>query len=202
MAYITMIGPDAAEGKLKKLYTLVSGPGGQVDHVLQVHSLRPHTLSGHMELYKSVLHHHGNTLPEWFLEAIGVFVSRLNACEYCDRHHTEGLRKLLIESDSDFSAVDAALREANPGEPFDAMQQAVLAYVEKLTRLPGSIERSDISALRAVGLDDGEILEINQVASYFGYANRTVSGLGVSIDGENLGLSPQSDDGEEAWRHD
>ena len=45
--------------------------------------------------------------------------------------------------------------------------------------------------MRAQGFGDGEILEINQVTSYFAYANRTVSGLGVNIDGEVLGLSPE-----------
>ena len=202
MSYITMIGPDVAGGSLKELYKMVSGPDGQVDHVLQVHSLRPHTLSGHMALYKAVLHHRENMLPKWFLEAIGVFVSRLNGCQYCDRHHSEGLQKLLENSAQDFSAYDAALAEPTPGDPFDAAQQAVFVYVSRLTLTPGKIGRSDVSDLRAVGLSDGEILEINQVASYFAYANRTVSGLGVSINGEKLGMSPQSGDGEEAWRHD
>ena len=43
-----------------------------------------------MALYKAVLHHPRNKLPEWFLEAVGVLVSRLNGCGYCDRHHTTG----------------------------------------------------------------------------------------------------------------
>jgi uncharacterized protein YciW len=37
--------------------------------------------------------------------------------------------------------------------------------------------------MRAAGLTDGEILEVNQVAAYFAYANRTVSGLGVTTHG-------------------
>jgi len=54
------------------------------------------------------------------------------------------------------------------------------------------------SIMRVAGLEDGEILEVNQVAAYFAYDNRTVSGLGVSTKGEKLGLSP--DDGEN-WAH-
>ena len=52
-------------------------------------------------------------------------------------------------------------------------------------------------ALRENGLNDGEILEINQVVSYFAYVNRTVLGLGVTTAGDQLGLSP----GEADWRH-
>ena len=32
--------------------------------------------------------------------------------------------------------------------------------------------------------DNGEILEVNQVAGYFAYANRTVLGLGVTLKDE------------------
>ena len=37
----------------------------------------------------------------------------------------------------------------------------------------------DVARLRKAGWADGQILEINQVAGYFAYANRTVTGLGV-----------------------
>jgi hypothetical protein len=52
--------------------------------------------------------------------------------------------------------------------------------------------------MRVAGLKDGEILEVNQVAAYFAYANRTVTGLGVSTEGEKLGLSPENN---EHWEH-
>ena len=54
MPFIKVIHPDEAEGRLKDIYKKVTGPRGQVDNVLQIHSLRPHTLMGHMSLYKSV----------------------------------------------------------------------------------------------------------------------------------------------------
>ena len=48
MPFIKVIHPDEATGRLKKTYDRVAGPNGQVDNVLQIHSLRPHTLEGHM----------------------------------------------------------------------------------------------------------------------------------------------------------
>ena len=53
-------------------------------------------------------------------------------------------------------------------------------------------------AIFVIDPEDGEILEVNQVAAYFAYANRTVTGLGVSTEGEKLGLSPDDGDG---WEH-
>lgn len=198
MPYIKVISPEQASGKLAKIYQQVSGPGGQVDNVLQIHSLRPHSLEGHMALYKAVLHHPRNKLPTWFLESIGVLVSLLNNCAYCARHHGVGLERLLKKENGRYEEYRAQLDEEQPGEPFTAAEQAALAYARKLTVNPGAIGQADIDSLKATGLKDGQILEINQVTAYFAYANRTVTGLGVDTAGEVLGLSP---DATEGWHH-
>jgi len=198
MPYIEVISPDRASGKLQKIYQRVSGPGGQVDNVLQIHSLRPHQLEGHMALYKAVLHHPRNRTPTWFLECIGVLVSLLNDCAYCARHHTAGIRRLLSKEPELASAYRGQLDQNEPGEPFTPRERAALAYVRKLTLDPGGIGQGDIDELRSAGLSDGRILEINQVSAYFAYANRTVTGLGVDTEGEVLGLSPPDT---KDWHH-
>jgi hypothetical protein len=67
MSWIATIEPGEAEGALGNIYQRIAGPGGAVDNVLKIHSLRPHTLEAHMALYKNVLHHRGNSLPKWLL---------------------------------------------------------------------------------------------------------------------------------------
>lgn len=198
MPYIKVIQPKNARGRLSEIYQKVTGPDGQVDNVLKIHSLRPHTLEGHMALYKAVLHHPRNKLPVWFLEAIGVRVSLLNDCAYCARHHAEGMRRQLRDKVDSFGDYMGQLEQEQPGSPFTSTEQAALAHASRLTRNPGSVGEDDIKALRSAGLKDGEILEVNQVVSYFAYANRTVTGLGVDTEGEVLGLSP---DESEDWHH-
>ncbi len=110
MSFIKVIDPKSARGRLAKTYARVSGPGGQVDNVLQIHSLRPHSLEGHMALYKAVLHHPRNKLPLWFLETIGVLVSMLNDCSYCVRHHSAGLKRILSGETGRYEAVVRALK--------------------------------------------------------------------------------------------
>jgi uncharacterized peroxidase-related enzyme len=201
MAFIDVVVPDKASGRLERIYQRVRSPDGQVDNVLQVHSLRPHTLEGHMGIYKAVLRHSRNMLPEWYLEAVGVLVSRLNACNYCAEHHAVGMQRLLKAESRDIEAYLVALEEDEPGEPFTSREQLGLAYARKLTHVPGEIESADIGALRDAGFDDGEILELNQVAAYFAYANRTVSGLGVNTEGEVLGQSPATGGDDSGWSH-
>ena len=45
----------------------------------------------------------------------------------------------------------------------------------------------DVIALRDAGLDDGEILETNQIICYFNYVNRSINGLGVTTAGDIVG---------------
>ncbi len=201
MPWIETVPYEQAEGRLRRLYDRVKGPGDNVDNIMMMHSLRPHSMEGHMALYKHVLHHSGNTVPKWFLETIGVWVSLLNRCAYCVDHHAKGLERLLADPERS-AAIRAALDSGKiDSAPFDAKETRALGYAEALTRDPSSVTESMIEGLRAAGYDDGEILEINQVTAYFAYANRTVLGLGCSTEGDILGLSPGKSDNPDDWSH-
>lgn len=200
MTWIRTIAFEKASGKLKKLYDRVKGPDNNVDNIMLAHSLRPHTMEGHMTLYKYVLHHSANTLAKSYLETIGVYVSMLNNCEYCIEHHAAGLFRLL-QDETRADDIRRALEENAPSRVFQGKELAGLIYVAKLTNEPSTIDLSDIDELRQAGFDDGEILEINQVSAYFAYANRTVLGLGVDTDGDIIGLSPGDSDDTVNWSH-
>jgi len=201
MPWIDTVAYDDANGKLKMLYDRVKGPDNNVDNIMMMHSLRPHTMEGHMAIYKYVLHHSGNTVPKWFLEVLGVWVSSLNRCAYCVEHHFAGLQRLLKDEDRGL-AIRAAIEARDPAAaPLDEAQKAAMAYARTLTEAPWDLTEADVQALRDEGFDDGEILEINQVSAYFSYANRTVLGLGCSTDGDILGLSPNKSDDPDDWNH-
>lgn len=202
MTFIKTIPPEDAEGRLKSLYDRVIGPDGRVDNILKAHSLRPATLEGHMALYKNALHHGANMTPKWLLETIGVYVSLLNRCDYCVDHHFEGLKRLIANDDKANAVKEALTGSLSTGAidtpALTGKEIAALDYAAQLTRTPATVMETHINALRDADWTDGEILEINQVAAYFAYANRTVLGLGVTTDGDVLGLSPS---GEDDWSH-
>ena len=200
MSWIAEIAYEQAEGRLKRLYDRIKGPENNVDNIMLAHSLRPHSMEGHMTLYKYVLHHPGNALPKWYLEAIGVYVSQLNRCDYCFHHHLAGLRRLL-DDDARSDTIRDALIGDRPGDAFSGRELEGLNYVAQLTLRPASVGESDIESLREAGFSDGEILEINQVCAYFAYANRTVLGLGVHTDGDIIGLSPGDSSDIDNWSH-
>ena len=201
MPWIETVPYDDATGKLKMLYDRVKGPDNNVDNIMMMHSLRPHSMEGHMAIYKYVLHHSGNTIPKWFLEVLGVWVSALNECQYCVEHHFVGLQRLLGD-DARSDAIRSAIELGDPdAAPLDAAQKLAMGYARMLTRDPAGLMESHVIALRKAGYSDGEILEINQVSAYFGYANRTVLGLGCSTQGDILGLSPNKSDKPDDWNH-
>lgn len=200
MTWIRTIEDADAKGRLKTLYERIRAPDGQIDNIMRAHSLRPHTMEGHMALYKNVLHHSGNALPKWLLEAAGLYVSLLNACAYCAEHHFAGMERLL-DDPARSRAIRSALEAGRPRAAFEGAELAAMEYAAKLTTAPQEIEAGDIEALRTAGLDDGEILELNQVCAYFAYANRTVLGLGVTTAGEVLGLSPGDGGDPDNWSH-
>ena len=64
---------------------------------------------------------------------------------------------------------------------------ALLHYAEKLTLSPANMVKEDVDVLKAEDIDDGQILEANQIICYFNYVNRSLNGLGVSTDGDVVG---------------
>ena len=201
MAWINVISYDEAEGKVKTLYDRVKGPDNNVDNIMMMHSLRPHSMEAHMTMYKYVLHHTGNSIPKWFLETLGVWVSRLNDCDYCVEHHFSGLTRLLSD-DAKSASIRKAIEARNIDlAPLNDAQKVAMEYARQVTREPGGMQEHTVNQLRDAGYSDGEVLEINQVTAYSNYANRTVLGLGCSIDGDIVGLSPNKNDDPDDWSH-
>ena len=127
MSWIHTISYADSEGELRKLYDRIKGPDDNVDNIMLAHSLRPHSMQGHMTLYKYVLHHPRNTLPKAYLEAIGVYVSSLNNCDYCVEHHFAGMARLLDDS-ARAKAIRRALHARQPQDAFEGAELAGLEY--------------------------------------------------------------------------
>ena len=55
MSWIETVAYEDANTKLKALYDRVKGPDNNVDNIMMMHSLRPHSMEGHMAIYKYCL---------------------------------------------------------------------------------------------------------------------------------------------------
>lgn len=185
-AWIKMLSDAEADEDLLAALALARTPHGTVDNVMRVHSLRPNTMRGHVALYRAALHDEANTLPTWFQETISSFVSILNDCPYSLANHWANARH-LIGDDKRADAIEEALRTDSLEQVFEGAELAALDYARKLTLAPGKMTAADVSAMRSAGLDDGQILEVNQIVGYFNYVNRLLNGLGVTTEGDVVG---------------
>ena len=185
-AWIEMISDEEADPALHDSLKLARTPHGTVDNVMRVHSLRPSTMRGHVVLYRAVLHDDANTLPLWLQETISSYVSILNDCPYSLANHWANARH-VIDDDARADRIEESLRARRPEDEFGGAELALLQYAEKLTLNPGAIVKADVDRLSEAGVDDGEILEANQIVGYFNYVNRCLNGLGVTTDGDVVG---------------
>ena len=190
-AWIKMISDDEANDELLDVLNLSRTPHGTVDNVMRVHSLRPATMRGHVALYRAALHDDANTLPTWFQETISTYVSILNDCDYSLANHWANAR-YLIDDEARADTIENALLARKPENAFEGSELALLKYAEKLTISPANMVETDITVLKAAGIDDGQILEANQIICYFNYVNRSLNGLGVSTDGDIVGYYAKS----------
>ena len=93
------------------------------------------------------------------------------------RHHGEGLLKEVADEEW-VESLKRDYREVSLAPD----ERQMLDYVALVTRTPGAVQEDDVKRLRDAGFGDKAILEINQIAGFFAWCNRTVSGLGVELE--------------------
>lgn len=181
MSWIKEIEAAEAEGKLAEIYADLVEKRGKVSNILKVHSLNPEAMAAHLDLYMTAMFgRSGLTRAE--REAIAVVVSATNDCAYCVNHHLESLRRLITDDDETL----ALLASADGLETLEPRLSNIVRHAEKLTSAPGAMTESDLHELRAVGLDDRDILDLTLVTAYFNFVNRIALGLGVSFTPEEV----------------
>lgn len=115
-------------------------------------------------------------------ELIAVVVSSLNRCDYCAVSHGAALRAYSADArTADLVGVNWRQADLPPREA------AMAAYAELLTVHPADVVEADLGPLRAVGLDDHQIVELVQVVAMFNMTNRVSSALGFVANAEYHG---------------
>ena len=94
------------------------------------------------------------------------------------QHHGAGLRRLR----QDEGFIQGLVTDWRAAAASNERLTAILAYTERLTLEPASIEESDIERMRQAGLSDEAILHACEVVSYFNYVNRMADGLSVQLE--------------------
>ena len=132
----------------------------------------PPALRERTALFNAIMYGHGGT-SRADRELAAAATSRVNGCVYCASVHA----RLHAQLSKDETPIDRLLGEGIDAD-HAAHERAIIDYAAKLARDPAGMTSADLAPLRAVGLSDAAILDINNAAAVFAWANRLMQSLG------------------------
>jgi uncharacterized peroxidase-related enzyme len=165
--WISTIAWSDADGVLREAYDWQAASLGEPTEFTQLGSLYPELVMERLRLYK-VVEGAPSSLSALERRVAAYVTSTLNETPHC----ASGLVHRL----ADLGVPVERLAEARRSDP---RLDAIASYAEKLTRQPDRMQAVDIERLREVGLEDLDILDLNNIVAYFNYINRVANGLGL-----------------------
>lgn len=174
MTWVRTIPPGDADGTLREAYDWQAERLGEPTEFTMLGSLYPDLVLERLRLYRVVEGCPSSLAPAE--RQLAAYVTSLcNGTTHC----ASGLRVKLRELGADpgvVAGVEAAPRGPATGDP---RLDAICAYAAKLTTTPEAMAPADLERLRDVGLDDLDIVDLNNVVAYYCYINRVANGLGL-----------------------
>lgn len=169
MARISLIGPEPAPEEVKEIYEKVlRGKPGNIQKAL---AHRPEMLKNFLSFYASV----GRSLDRKLYQLIYIRVSLINGCRYCTQHHLASSKRVGATA-SDWTAL-----KAGNYSHYSEKERAALTYVEKLTRAPHEITKTDFDQLKK-NFSDPEIVDVHMLAGLANLTNRVTDPLGLELE--------------------
>lgn len=173
-AWVDTIRWEDADGTLKNAYDWQAAVMGEPAEYTRLGSLHPELVEERLRLYK-VVSAVQSALTEVEKEAVVYLTSVLNQTPHCSSGAYAKLRAL----DVDDALLERIVADPEAAGTGSARLDEILRYTAILSAQPGRITEDDIDALRTVGLDDADIVALNNLAAYFAYTNRVATGLGL-----------------------
>lgn len=168
MARIAPIDLAAADPKARTILEGVQKALGMTPNLMATLAHSPASLEAYLGFGQALA---GGSLGGRLREQIAVAVAGANSCGYCASAHTAIGSNLGIEADE--------LARNLGGSSQDARTEAVLGFARTLVGKRGWASDEDLAAVRAVGLSEGEIVEIvatvaiNMFTNYFNHVADT-----------------------------
>lgn len=188
IAWVKVIGEEAANGDLAAAYDAVRGADGRVENLYLAMSQTPEAIRAADDHYRAVLHNPDNPLEPWQAEFAASFVAILCGSNYAALNHGENFR-MYLDDDARATAWLAALRDGSWAGVLTGQTLSMAKFAEKLSLRPAEMSEGDIAGLRAAGFSDKAISYLIQIVASFAYWARMINALGIQI-GDTIGLKP------------
>ena len=165
MSRLTAVDPATATGKAKDLLTAFKDKMGMVPNMTRVMANSPAVLESYLSFSGAL---GGGLLDAQTRERLALLTAQENQCDYCLSAHT-AIGKMVGLNPQQISA-------SRDGKADSPRTTATLTFSRRVLETRGSIDSSDLAAVREAGLTDGEIAEIiahvalNVFTNYFNKA--------------------------------
>jgi uncharacterized peroxidase-related enzyme len=169
MNRIPTVDPTNATGKAKTLLDTVQQKLGLVPNLMRTLANAPAALEGYLNFSGALA---GGTLNAKVREQIALAVAEANLCDYCLSAHSAIGSKVGLTADDVTKA-----RQANSSQP---KTTAILKLARSIVVNRGELPDQELIAARAIGITDGEIVEVvanvalNILTNYVNHVARTV----------------------------
>jgi uncharacterized peroxidase-related enzyme len=173
LMFIQTTSEAKAEGKLREIYEGDRKSFGYVPNHAKVFSLRPDVLEAWRVFQGSI--RKNMRLRRYELVTLAAAMA-LN-CRYCLLAHGA----ILIKSGVSVDQLRAILTNFNDAG-LEHAEVAIMVFAQKIIRNANDITQSDIDTLRALDLEDVEILDITLTATMRSFASKTFDALGAGPD--------------------
>lgn len=173
-AWLDVVDPDNCTAEQTEVLEM-SHPKAKVSdyYLFLVH--QPAILKQRSEGFNAIMYAPGG-LARAERELSSLVVSRINGCVYCASVHAQRFEQLAKRNDTVAQVFDDP-RSAGTTE----REKAIASFSIRLTEEPENIGPDDIRALKDVGLQSAEILDLLHAASIFAWANRLMLNLGEPV---------------------
>lgn len=149
MSRLTALNPDEATGKTKELFDAVKNKMGMVPNMMRTMGNSPAVLESYLGFNAGLQH---SAINPRLKELIAITVANVNGCDYCNSAHTFISQKIGLES--------LAIADARSGKSEDRKTEAALVFAKQILETRGSVDDTDLSAIKNAGYTETEIVEI------------------------------------------
>ena len=183
--FIETISEAKAEGKVRAVYESDQSSLGYVPNHAKVFSLRPDVLEAWRGFQGTIR----KNLRLRSYELVTLAAAKALSCRYCLLAHGSILNKNGVSVDQ-LRAILTDFHDAG----LEPAEVAIMDFAEKIARSANEMTQADVDALRALGLEDVEILDITLTATMRCFASKTFNALGAESDAVYDDLEDQLSD--------
>ena len=171
--FIQTTSETEAEGKLREIYEGDRKNLGYVPNHAKVFSLRPEVLEAWRAFQGSIR----KNLRLRRYELVTMAAAMALNCRYCILAHGS----ILMKNGVSLEQLRLILTNFNEAG-LEGAEVAIMKFAQKIIRNASEITQADIDVLRALELEDVEILDITLTATMRSFASKTFDSMGAEPD--------------------